>query len=62
MTIWITDLYNDDTAKFDSLREAHNYFLSYDEECEGDWEPLVVIDGKPVTIFDFFEMCRKAGI
>lgn len=62
MTIRIMDWYNGDEVKFNSLQEAHSYFLYYDEECEGDWEPLIVIDDNPVTIFDFFEMCRKAGV
>ena len=45
MKIKITDRYNGDFAKFKSLQEARNYFMDYDEECEGDWWPLITIDG-----------------
>ena len=62
MTIKITDLYNDDVAEFKYLPEAYNYFMEYDEDCEGDWWPLVLIDGKMVPLEDFLEMCRKVGV
>lgn len=36
MIIKITDRYNGDFAKFDSLQKAYDYFMDYDKECEGD--------------------------
>lgn len=61
MKIKITDRYNGDFAKFKSLQEAHNYFMDYDEECEGDWWPLITIDGAWVSLEEFFVMCKERG-
>lgn len=62
MIIKIVDRYNGDFAKFDSLQKAYDYFMDYDKECEGDWWPLVAIDGAWVSLEEFFAMCRKVGV
>ena len=62
MKIKITDLYNGDSAKFDSLQKAYDYFMDYDKECEGDWLPLIVIDEVWYSVEAFLRECRKAGI
>lgn len=59
MKIKITDRYNDDSAKFDSLQKAYDYFMDYDKECEGDWWPLITIDGAWVPLEEFFVMYKE---
>lgn len=61
MIIKITDRYNDDSAKFDSLQKACDYFKDYDKECEGDWWPLITIDGAWVPLEEFFVMYKEKG-